>query len=154
MNASNRLIALYRERLHLTTNQAIANRLGVRQPTVSMWLNEKSNPDASSVEKMCIAIDEPLRDWLPRIEADRARTPADRMVWLRFAQATAAVALGVGLYAFGRPDVQTDSLAALLFAARNPGTLYIMSNLLIVGMALAWYAQKHGQRQCLDTIPA
>ena len=92
MNASNQLIALYRATLSLTTNQSVADKLSVKQPTVSMWLNDKSHPDAESIEKMCTAIGEPLRKWLPLIEAERARTPAARKVWLRLAQAAASFA--------------------------------------------------------------
>ena len=98
MNSSNQLLEIYRQRLSLKTNQAVADRLGVKQPTVSMWLNEKSHPNAEAIATMCKATGETLAKWLPLIEAERCRTEADRKVWLRLAQMAAAVTLAVGLH--------------------------------------------------------
>lgn len=91
MNNSNRLLDLYRQKLSLRTNQAVADKLGVKQPTVSMWLNEKSHPNAAAIEAMCNATNEPVAKWLPLIEADRCRTAEDRKAWLRLAQVAASI---------------------------------------------------------------
>ena len=121
MNISNQLLEIYRQRLSLKTNQAVADRLGVKQPTVSMWLNEKSHPNAEAIAAMCKATGEPLAKWLPMIEAERCRTEADRKVWLRLAQMAAAVALTVGI-----ATPPSTAHAEANSRAHNPGTLYIM----------------------------
>lgn len=121
MNNSNRLLALYREKLSLRTNQAVADKLGVKQPTVSMWINEKSHPNAEAVAIMCKATDEKLAHWLPLIEADRSRTLGDRNAWLKLAQAAAAIA---GIYLAARHGV--DGHTASAFAV---SPVYIMRNL-------------------------
>jgi transcriptional regulator with XRE-family HTH domain len=126
MNNSNRLIDLYSQKLSLSTNQAVADRLNIQRPTVSMWRSGKSHPDAVSIEKMCTAIGEPLRQWLPLIEAERAHSPAAKRVWLRLAQAAAAVVMTLS---FGLLNVQTAHAEGLQSAAHNQGTLYIMSTL-------------------------
>ena len=120
MNSSNRLLDIYRQRLSLKTNQAIADKLGVKQPTVSMWLNEKSHPNAEAIATMCKATDEPLAKWLPLIEAERCRTDADKKVWLRLAQAAVAFALTVGVLAPYSAHADADP------ASRNQPALYIM----------------------------
>ena len=99
MNSSNQLLELYRQRLSLKTNQSVADKLGVKQPTVSMWLNEKSHPNAECIAIMCKATGESLAKWLPLIEAERCRTEGDRKVWLRLAQTAACLALSMGLLA-------------------------------------------------------
>ena len=96
MNSSNQLLEIYRQRLSLKTNQAIADKLGVKQPTVSMWLNEKSHPNAEAIAAMCKATGESLAKWLPLIEAERCRTEADKKVWLRLAHMAAAVVIMIG----------------------------------------------------------
>lgn len=123
MNNSNQLLDMYSQRLSLKTNQAIADKLGVQRPTVSMWKSGASHPNAAAIAAMCKATEESLAKWLPLIEAERCRTDADRKVWLRLAQAAAAIALIVLAQKHGAHEQ-----IALLFAAHNPGGLYIMSN--------------------------
>lgn len=120
MNASNDLLSLYRTKLDLKTNQSVADKLGVKQPTVSMWLNGKSHPNAEAIATMCKATGEHLAKWLPLIEAERCRTEADRKVWLRLAQIAAAVALTAGV--FGPSSAHADEAVF----SRNQPTLYIM----------------------------
>jgi transcriptional regulator with XRE-family HTH domain len=120
MNSSNRLVEIYRQKLSLKTNQAIADKLGVRQPTVSMWLNEKSHPNAEAIETMCKATGESLAHWLPLIESERARTAGDRKAWLRLAQAAAAIFTAAIAIKYG-----ADAHAISAFAL---SPVYIMRN--------------------------
>jgi transcriptional regulator with XRE-family HTH domain len=134
MNNSNRLLDLYRQKLSLRTNQAVADKLGVKQPTVSMWINEKSHPNAEAVAIMCKATGEKLAHWLPLIEADRSRTQGDRNAWLKLAQAAAALA---GIYLMIRHGLDDQTASAF---ALSP--VYIMRNaafvlLLLIAAAVA-----------------
>lgn len=116
MNNSNRLLDVYKRKLSLKTNQAIADKLGVKQPTVSMWINGKSHPNAEAIETMCNATGEPISKWLPLIEADRSRTPGERRAWLRLAQVAALA------------SVILITLPAVVHSfAGNPSTMCIMS---------------------------
>jgi transcriptional regulator with XRE-family HTH domain len=127
MNSSNQLLAIYRQQLSLKTNQAVADKLGVKQPTVSMWLNEKSHPNAEAVAIMCKAAGESLAKWLPLIEAERCRTEADRKVWLRLAQAAACVALT--FVAIPKNANATMHLQAPEAREAQSAPVYIMRNL-------------------------
>lgn len=119
MNNSNQLLDIYSQRLSLTTNQAIADKLGVQRPTVSMWKSGASHPNAAAIAAMCKATEEPVAKWLPLIEAERCRTEADRKVWLRLAQAVAIIAVAVGI---------SPAHAGEVLTAHNSATLSIMSN--------------------------
>lgn len=112
MNASIKLLDKYRETCSLSSDNAVAVSLGLSRSTVSLWRGAKGHPEADSVEKMCAAINEPLRAWLPLIEAERARSPAVRKVWLRLAQAAACVTAAI--------------LITHLAVQMTAGNLYIM----------------------------
>lgn len=125
MSTANKLLDKYATVCGTSQDKELAIKLRVSKGAVSNWRHGRAQPNAEAVERMCNAINEPLRAWLPLIEAERARTPGDRKVWLRLAQAAASIALTVSL---GLLNVQTASAATMESASRNPGTLYIMSN--------------------------
>lgn len=118
MNAGIDLLDKYKKACLITSDNACATSLGVSRQAVSKWRNAENHPDADIVEKMCSATGEPLRKWLPLIEAERARSPAVRKVWLRLAQAAASLAV---IYLFSRLDVQTHDAVSL-------SLVYIMRN--------------------------
>ena len=122
MNATIKLLDKFREVCLLPSDNACAVRLGVTRSTVSLWRLQKGHPDADSVERMCSATNEPLAKWLPLIEAERARSPAARKVWLRLAQAAAMMA-GAYLLIQHQIDGQTTAAFALspLYIMRNCG---------------------------------
>lgn len=119
MNNTNKLLDSYKKVCSVASDNGAAAKLGLTRATISGWRHGKSHANAEAVERMCTAIGEPLRAWLPLIEAERARTPGDRKVWLRLAQAAAAIALTVGL---------VPAHAGTLSAPHNPSHVYIMSN--------------------------
>jgi len=120
MNFSNQLIETYKRHLSLTSNTAVGEKLGVKQQTVSMWVHGKSHPNAEAIAAMCKATGEPLSKWLPLIEAERCRTEGDRKVWLRLAQAAAAIAAA---FLMLRHGVDTHAVSAFVFSP-----VYIMRN--------------------------
>ena len=98
MNATNKLLDKYAESCSAALDKDLAARLRVTKQAVSNWRKGHSHPDAESVARMCEATGESVAHWLPLIEADRARNPEARKVWLRLAQMAAAVTLAVGLH--------------------------------------------------------
>lgn len=122
MNATIELLDRFKKARGLTSDNAAAGELGVGRAAVSKWRRGDGHPDADSIEAMCAASGEAVARWLPLIEADRARSPAARKVWLRLAQMAAAVTLAVGL----SPAHSAPSAAG--FSAHNSGHVYIMSN--------------------------
>jgi transcriptional regulator with XRE-family HTH domain len=126
VNNSNQLLDMYSQRLSLKTNQAIADKLGVQRPTVSMWRNGASHPNAAAIAAMCKATDESLAKWLPLIEAERCRTDADKKVWLRLAQTAACIALALGVTAAPSKSYAATSSIGDYTCKSSP--VYIMRN--------------------------
>jgi hypothetical protein len=107
----------YKQRLNIESDNAAALKLGVSRQCTSKWRNGEAHPDAESVAAMCDATGENLAHWLPLIEADRARNPEARKVWLRLAQTAAIITLAVGI---------SPAHAQAVSSAHNSATLYIM----------------------------
>lgn len=96
MSATEKLLDKYAETCYPRKDIDLAKQLKVKKQTVSGWRNGKAHPDAESVERMAKAIGEPVGPWLAQIEAERARTPAGKQVWLRLA-ATLGTTLALAL---------------------------------------------------------
>ncbi|ULU23798.1 helix-turn-helix domain-containing protein [Dyella terrae] len=147
MNSSNQLLGIYRQRLSLKTNQAIADKLGVKQPTVSMWLNEKSHPNAEAIADMCKATGESLAKWLPLIESERCRTDADKKVWLRLAQMAAAITLTVGVFG----PHSTARAEAGNFAKSADSVYYVKSRMDLLCAPSVWAVTVREIAPTIDT---
>jgi transcriptional regulator with XRE-family HTH domain len=109
-NTTNKWLDKYLATCYAKQDKEIAGKLRVRQSTVSIWRSGRAHPDAESIEKMTNAIGEPVGPWLAQIEAERARTPANRQVWLRLA-ATLGTALAIAITAL--PATVTASAGTL-----------------------------------------
>jgi transcriptional regulator with XRE-family HTH domain len=96
MSAAINLLDKYAKTCYARSDAEIGRNLGLTRATVNGWRKGASHPDAESVEKMAKAINEPVGPWLAQIEAERARTPAGRQVWLRLA-ATLGTTLALAL---------------------------------------------------------
>lgn len=111
MSATEKLLDKYQETCYPRKDIDLARSLKVKKQTVSGWRNGKAHPDAESIERMAKAISEPVGTWLAQIEAERARTPAGRQVWLRLAAtlgttlALAIIALPHAAASYGMPIV-------------------------------------------------
>ncbi|MGN6236985.1 DUF3693 domain-containing protein [Dyella sp.] len=126
MSNTTTLLDKYKKACSLASDNACAVKLGVTRATVSRWRNDLGHPEADSIEAMCTATGEPVARWLPLIEADRARSPAARKVWLKLAQVAASMLLVVTAAASQRVEAHTISTG---FRAIDGGTpVYIMRN--------------------------
>lgn len=95
MNPSIKLLDKYAVVCYAQSDAEIGRNLKVTRAAVNNWRKGIAHPDADSIEKMAKAIGEPVGPWLAQIEAERARTPANKQVWLRLAAALGtAAALG------------------------------------------------------------
>lgn len=96
MSAAIKLLDTYAKTCYARSDAEIGRNLGLTRATVNGWRKGASHPDAESVEKMAVAIGEPVGPWLAQIEAERARTPANKRVWLRLA-ATLGTTLAIAM---------------------------------------------------------
>lgn len=98
MSAGKKLLDKYAETCLAKSDAEIGRNLKVTRAAVNNWRKGTAHPDAESVERMANAIREPVGPWLAQIEAERARTPAGRQVWLRLA-ATLGTTLAIAVTA-------------------------------------------------------
>lgn len=120
MSPTINLLDKYKAAAKIASDNACAGALGVTRATVSRWRNGLGHPEADTIEIMCKATSESLAHWLPLIEAERARSPEARKVWLRLAQMAAAITLTVGVFGPSSAHAEAGSIS------RNQPTLYIM----------------------------
>lgn len=90
MNATKKLLDKYAAACYAQKDKDMAAALHVKHSTLANWKAGRAHPDADSIEKMANAIGEPTMIWLAQIEAERARTTANRETWLRVAGTLAA----------------------------------------------------------------
>ena len=122
MSATIKLLDKFALACSIKQDKDLAAKLRVTKATVSGWRHAKSHPDAESVARMCEATGESVAHWLPLIEAERARNPEARKVWLRLAQMAAAIALTVGLHpahAETTPPSGHVAQSAVVYIMRN-----------------------------------
>lgn len=147
MSATIDLLDQYIKARSLTSDNAAAKSLGIGRAAVSKWRNGLGHPDADNVATMCNATGQAIAHWLPLIEAERARNPEARKVWLRLAQLAAMVTLAVGLY-----PAHAETVSHGMEVGAKSAPVYIMRNRgwrRRLGMALAWLLSlTHGKRQC------
>lgn len=123
MSASIKLLDSYKKTCSLASDNACAHSLGIGRAAVSKWRNGTGHPEADLIAKMCEVTGEPVAHWLPLIEAERARTPEARKVWLRLAQMAAAIALTVGLY-----PAHAEAAKHVVQVSAESSPVYIMRN--------------------------
>ena len=123
MNATNILLDKYSKTCSPAQDKDLALKLRVTKSAVSNWRNGRAHPDAKSVARMCEATGEQVAHWLPLIEAERARTPEDKKVWLRLAQMAAAIALTVGIF-----PAHAEAATRAVQASAESSPVYIMRN--------------------------
>lgn len=114
MSATKKLLDKYAKVCLAQKDKDMIERLRVKHSTFANWKAGRAHPDAQSVEKMANAIGEPVGPWLASIEAERAKDPNVKKVWLRL-----AAALGTSL---------AVAMVTLPEAAHAAGTLPIVSN--------------------------
>lgn len=139
MSTTTELMDLARAATASASDAELARKAGLKPAALSNYRQGTRHADEETIEALCkIAKVKPAR-WAMLIQADRQKTESARRFWQRLAQAAASVAI---IYTFSRLDVHHDAVASIVLAARNPGSLYIMSivaaSMIAVGTALAW----------------
>ena len=103
--------------------------------TISNWRSGYAKPDDESIARMAEESGEDPVHWIGAIHLDFEKSDRLKKVWLRMAQAAAAVALMV---TFGRLNGDHHFALAMVSFAHNPGTLSIM---LTVALTSFWMAR-------------
>jgi len=101
MNPTAELLDKAREAGNISSDNALSQRMGVTRAVVSAWRGElKPIPDERIAQLCAMAkLDGP--EWLARIHAERAQSPAERALWSKMLVRLAAAAIFVAPFAAG-----------------------------------------------------
>jgi hypothetical protein len=102
MSATLELFEQFKRHLEVQADRTAAATLGVKSQTVSNWRTRGSQAEAWLIEKMCVAIDADLAEWLLRVQMEQAPNIENKQAWRRVCE---------------KLGYQTAGLAALLTSA-------------------------------------
>ena len=147
MNATLRLLDLWKAAKGIASDNAAAQALGIARQTVSNWHSRGSQAEPSLIARMATDIGQDAGAWLATVESERARTEADREAWRTLAHrlGTAATLAAVAL-------LLREHAPALIHGAATFPALRIMSIALGLILTAAW-ASWHATRRtrCTST---
>lgn len=123
MSHANKLLDKWMKVCSIKTQSEAARILGkAGSATISNWRSGYAKPDNESIALMCEQCGEDAAHWIGVLSLEFEQSPRLKKVWLRLAQAAAAVVL-----TFGAIQVPANAHAAAGSSAHNPDTVYIMS---------------------------
>ena len=118
MAAAAELLNAAKQRAGIPSDNALSQRLGVTRAMVSSWRSQlKPMPDERIAQLCALAkLDGP--EWMARIHAERAESPAERQLWQtalqRLTAVAAALAVVVIAHRLSGPD---GAISALMLPA-------------------------------------
>ena len=92
-----------------------SRRLKINRQTVANWRAGVRHAEPDSIEKMCTMTGEKVAQWVPWIEAERARNAESRKVWLRLAAQAAMITLLALPYAAHAAQQLAESTAHQMY---------------------------------------
>lgn len=92
MSATTELLDRYKAARGIESDNAAGIALGLKRQTISGWRNQGKQAEPAVLWQMAEAIGEDGGRWLAQVEAERARTKADREAWSILAKRLGAVA--------------------------------------------------------------
>ncbi|WP_126936758.1 DUF3693 domain-containing protein [Xanthomonas sp. DAR33341] len=140
MPAINALLDKVKESCSLPSDNVLSQRIGVTRAAVSMWRNGGKPVPDERIAQLCAMAKLDGGEWMARIHAERAASPAEKALWRSVLDRLSAAAAVVALLVLA---VHTGAHEALLMALSPvviTDPLYIMrSALLTLLCALAAY---------------
>lgn len=81
MNAVNELLDKVKNHLNLGSDLALADRLGVTRSLVSRWRKGETPLADERIAQICALAKTDGPEWMARIHAEKAQSPAERALW-------------------------------------------------------------------------
>lgn len=139
MNGENILLDKVKEICSIPSDNALAVRLGVQRQAISKIRREEMHLSDERIAQLCAwaKLDGP--EWMTRIRAEGAESPAERQLWQTALQRLTAVAAALAVVVIAhRLSGQDGALSALMLPAVTDHFMhYAKFVLLLVSCALA-----------------
>lgn len=141
MPAINALLDKVKESCSLPSDNVLSQRIGVTRAAVSMWRNGGKPVPDERIAQLCAMAKLDGGEWMARIHAERAASPAEKALWRsvldRLSAAAAVVALVVLAVHTGAHEGLLTALSPLALTA--PSIHYANWAVLTLLCALAAY---------------
>lgn len=139
MNAENELLNLAKADGKLNSDNALAQKIGVTRAMVSSWRSGRYAMPDDRIAQLCALAKLDGPEWMARIHAERAESPAERQLWQtalqRLTAVAAALAVVVIAHRLSGPD---GALSALMLPAVTDHFMhYAKFAVLLISCALA-----------------
>ena len=126
MTATNELLDKAREAANISSDSALSQRLGITRAVISAWRKQLYPMPDERIAQVCALAKLDGPEWMARIHADRAQSPAERALWSKMLVRLAAAAIFVAPLTAGAVD---KSLQNQAFAPEKSPGMYIMLNI-------------------------
>lgn len=93
METTNQLLDLARQVGNFNSDNALAQRLGLTRAVVSAWRQGRNPIPDERIAQLCALAKLDGPEWMARIHAERAQSPAERALWSKMLTRLAAAAL-------------------------------------------------------------
>jgi transcriptional regulator with XRE-family HTH domain len=123
MNAINELLDNAKDRLNLGSDLALAERLAVTRSLVSRWRKGDTPLADDRIAQLCALAKADGPEWMARIHAEKAQSPAERALWSKMLTRLAAAAILLAPLSAGAAD---KSLENQVIKSEKTPVMYIM----------------------------
>ena len=123
MTATNELLDKAREAANISSDSALSQRLGITRAVISAWRKQLYPMPDERIAQVCALAKLDGPEWMARIHADRAQSPAERALWSKRLVRLAAAAIFVAPLTAGAND---KSLQNQAFAPEKSPDMYIL----------------------------
>lgn len=146
MAAAAELLNAAKQRAGIPSDNALSQRLGVTRAMVSSWRSQlKPMPDERIAQLCALAkLDGP--EWMARIHAERAESPAERQLWQTALQRLTAVAAALAVVVIAHRLSGPDGAISALMLPAVIDPLCIMRSVEVLAAATALVALLHARR--------
>lgn len=117
------LLDKVKEQCSLPSDNALSQKLGVTRAVVSTWRSGVTPLSDERIAQLCAIAKLDGPEWLARIHAEKAQSPAERALWSKMLVRLAAAAILVAPFA-ASANAKTPEIKA--FSAQEKSGMYIM----------------------------
>ncbi|MBO9761941.1 DUF3693 domain-containing protein [Xanthomonas phaseoli] len=132
MPAINALLDKVKESCSLPSDNVLSQRIGVTRAAVSMWRSGNKPVPDERIAQLCAMAKLDGGEWMARIHAERAASPAEKALWRSVLDRLSAAAAVVALLVLAVHTGAHEALLVALSPVVITDPLYIMRNQLLV----------------------
>lgn len=133
MPTTNALLDKVKESCSLPSDNVLSHKLGVTRAVISGWRNDRYPIPDERIAQLCAMAKLDGGEWMARIHAERAASPAEKALWRSVLDRLSAAAAVVALLVLAVHTGAHDALLAALSPVALTHPLYIMRNGVSVG---------------------